>query len=188
MPTLTHIQTLIIGVIVGPVLLVASAYVTRARGRQILGGAAGAAAYGLATFTWDRVAAIAGWWHYPFDPSATGQVLALELIAGVVAGGAFGLVGWRLTGRFGWRGLTGFLVVWSIWGAVHDLGGSALFADSNLMVFSRGLGPAVADVLNYTTCGAVAQLAIRLVAGPGAERPAAQPGHAERRARRPAPP
>jgi hypothetical protein len=158
---------LIIGVIVGPLLFVASVYLTGARGRQILGGAAGAVAYGLATFTWDRGAAIAGWWHYPFDPPATDQVLALDLIAGVVAGGAFGLLGWRLTGRFGWRGLAGFLVAWSIWGAVHDIGGSALFADSNLMIFNHGLGPVVADVLNYATCGALAQLAIRLVAGPG---------------------
>jgi hypothetical protein len=175
MPTLTHTQTLIIGMIVGPLLFVASAYLTRARGRQILGGAAGAVAYGLATFTWDQVAAIAGWWHYPFDPQATGQVLTLDLIAGVVAGGAFGLLGWRLTGRFGWRGLAGFLVAWSIWGAVHDVGGSALFADSNLMIFSRGLGPVVADLLNYATCGALAQLAIRLVARPAPAGPLMRP-------------
>jgi hypothetical protein len=59
---------------------------------------------------------MAGWWHYPYDPRATGPALGLDLIAGVVAGGAFGLVGWRLTGRFGRRGLAGFLIAWSIWG------------------------------------------------------------------------
>ena len=99
--TLTHTATLIIGVIVGPLLFVAAVYLIGSRGQQILGGAAGAVAFGLATFTWDHGAAIAGWWHYPFDPPATEQVLALDLIAGVVAGGAFGLLGWRLTGRFG---------------------------------------------------------------------------------------
>lgn len=175
MPTVTHPQTLIIGAIIGPVLFVASVYVTGARGRQILGGVVGAAAYGLATFGWDRLAAVAGWWHYPFDPGATGQVLALDLIAGVVAGGAFGLVGWRLTGRFGRRGLATFLVAWSVWGAIHDLGGSLLFADSNLMTFTHGLGPVVADVLNYATCGAVAQLVIRIVAGPAPSAPFRQP-------------
>jgi hypothetical protein len=166
MPTLTHPQTLIIGGILGPILFLVRAHLSGARGRQILGGVAGAATYGVATFAWDHVAADAGWWQYPFDPSATGQVLALDLVAGVVAGGALGLIGWRLTGRFRRRGLAGFLVAWSIWGSVHDLGGSALFADSNLMTFAGGIGPAVADLLNYATCGAIAQLAIRLVAGP----------------------
>lgn len=168
MPTLTHPQTLIIGALIGPALFAVSVYVTGARGRQILGGAAGAAAYGLATFGWDRLAAVAGWWHYPFDPRATSQVLVLDVLAGVVAGGAFGLVGWRLTGRFGRCGLVAFLVVWSVWGAVHDVGGSLLFADSNLMTFAPGPAPVVADVFNYATCAAVAQLAIRVVAGPGA--------------------
>ena len=71
MPVLTHAQTLIIGAIVAPVLFAASILLTGARGRQILGGVAGAAAYGFATFTWDHIAAIEGWWHYPYDPSAT---------------------------------------------------------------------------------------------------------------------
>ena len=166
MPVLTHTETLLIGTVVAPVLFAASILLTRARGRQILGGVAGAAAYGLTTFAWDHIAAMAGWWHYPYDPRATGQAFALDLIAGVVAGGAFGLVGWRLTGRFGRRGLAGFLIAWSTWGAIHDLGGSVLFAASNLMTFTPGVAPAIADVLNYATSAAAAQLAIRLIAGP----------------------
>jgi hypothetical protein len=51
-------------------------------------------------------------------------------------------------------------------GVIHDVGGSAVFADSNLMVFESGPSPLIADFLNYVTCGAFAQLAIRLVAGP----------------------
>jgi hypothetical protein len=38
------------------------------------------------------------------------------------------------------------------------------------MVFKSGLTPIVADFLNYATCGAAAQLAIRLVAGPARAR------------------
>lgn len=64
MPILTHTETLLIGAIVAPALFAASILLTGARGRQILGGVAGAAAYGIATFTWDHVAAMAGWWHY----------------------------------------------------------------------------------------------------------------------------
>ena len=83
-----------------------------------------------------------------------------------MAGGAVGLVGWRIIRRFGWRGLTAFLLAWSVWGAIHDIGGSAPFAASNLMVFQSGVTPIIAGFLNYATCGASAQLAIRLVAGP----------------------
>ena len=179
-PVLSHAETLIIGAVVAPLLFAASILLTGARGRQILGGFAGAAAYGLTTFAWDHIAAMAGWWHYPYDPRATDPALGLDLIAGVVAGGAFGLLGWRLTGRFGRRGLVGFLIAWSIWGAVHDLGGSVLFAASNLMIFTPGVAPVIADVLNYATSAAAAQLAMRLVAGPaptGRFNPTDQPHH-----------
>jgi hypothetical protein len=35
----------------------------------------------------------------------------------------------------------GFLLCGSVWGAIHDIGGSAVFAASNLMVFGPGLTP-----------------------------------------------
>lgn len=166
MPVVTPVQALGIGWVVAPLLFLASAYFTRASRRRIVGALAGAMAYAALTYLWDLVAAVAGWWHYPFDPTITGRMLALYVPAGLVAGGAFGLVGWRSTRRFGWQGLAVFLLGWGLWGAVHDIGGSAVFASSQLMVFASGLTPVVADFLNYASCGAVAQLAIRLVAGP----------------------
>jgi hypothetical protein len=54
---------------------------------------------------------------------------------------------------------------------IHDIAGSAILAASNLMVFAPGLTPIVADFLNYATCRAAAQLAIRLVAGSAKARP-----------------
>ena len=174
MPTLTPSQALLIGIIVAPTLFALSAYFTRANARRIVGALAGAVAYGVLTFAWDRVAAVVGWWHYPFDPTVTSQMLPLYIPAGLVAGGAFGLVGWRVVRRFGWQGLSAFLFVWGVWGVIHDFGGSAAFASSNLMVFGPGLIPVVADFLNYVTCGALAQLAIRLVAGPANADPLAR--------------
>ena len=168
MPTLSHEQTLLIGAVVGPVLFAASVFITGARRRHIGAAALAAVAYGLATYCWDRLAAVAGWWYYPFDPTATGPVLALDLLAGVVAGGAFGLVGARLTASYGRLGLAAFLLAWTAWGVLHDLAGSALFAGSNLMTFTNGPVPPLADAVNYATCGALAQLVIRLVAGPPA--------------------
>lgn len=110
MPVLTHTETLLIGTVVAPVLFAASILLTRARGRQILGGVAGATAYGLTTFTWDHIAAMAGWWHYPYDPRATDPALGLDLIAGVVAGGAFGLLGCALAAA---SAGAGWLASWS---------------------------------------------------------------------------
>jgi hypothetical protein len=166
MPTLTPSQAVILGFIVAPILFVASAYFTRATPRRILGGLAGGVAYAVSTFGWDRVAAGIGWWYYPFDPTVSGQVLALYAPAGLVSGGAFGLIGWRVTRRFGKRGLAAFLVAWGVWGTLHDVGGSALFASSHLMIFQPGPIPVAAAFLNYATCGALAQLAVWLVAGP----------------------
>jgi hypothetical protein len=166
MPILTPLQALRIGFVIAPLLFLASAYFTRANGRRILSALAGAVAYGVLTYSWDRAAGSLGWWHYPYAPAIARTMLALYVPAGLVAGGAFGLVGWRLIRRFGWRGLAGFLLAWGTWGVIHDVGGSAVFADSNLMVFESGAAPVVADFLNYATCGAFAQLAIRLLAGP----------------------
>jgi hypothetical protein len=168
MPIVTPAEALAIGFVIAPLLFAVSAFLTRATGRRIAGGLAGSGAYALSTYLWDRVAGLAGWWHYPFDPSITGRMLALYIPAGIVSRGAFGLIGWRLTRRFGWPGQAAFLLGWGLWGAIHDLGGSVLFASSDLMVFTPGPTPAVADFLNYATCGALAQLAIRLVGGPAA--------------------
>jgi hypothetical protein len=49
---------------------------------------------------------------------------------------------------------------------IHDVVGSAAFASSNLMVFGQGIVPVLADWVVYATCGALAQLAMWLVAGP----------------------
>jgi hypothetical protein len=44
-----------------------------------------------------------------------------------------------------------------------------------MMVFATGPTPVVADILNYASCGALAQLAIRLVAGRAQEGPLRKP-------------
>jgi hypothetical protein len=66
-----------------------------------MGALAGALTYGILTYAWDRVAAAVGWWHYPYDPMIARRMLALYVPAGLVAGGAFGLLGWRIIRRFG---------------------------------------------------------------------------------------
>jgi membrane-bound metal-dependent hydrolase YbcI (DUF457 family) len=92
MPTFTPSLTLIIGYIVAPVLFGLSAYFTRATRRRLAGALVAAVAYAALNIVWDRVAAAAGWWIFPFAPTWV-DTAPLYIPAGLVAGGAFGLVG-----------------------------------------------------------------------------------------------
>ncbi len=156
-------QALMIGIIVAPGLFLLSAQLTRATWRHILGALVGAGSYAGVNYLWDRLAAANGWWTYPAW-TASGQFpLTGYILAGIVGGGAFGLVGWRIIRRWHWMGLAGFLLFWAIYALVHDIGGSRLFASSNLMVFGPGPVPIIADALWYVTGNAVPQLPIWLL-------------------------
>ncbi len=165
MPTLAPSQALLIGFIVAPVLFILSAYFTHASRRRILGALAGAVLYAILNTIWDHAAAAYGWWTYP-GWSATGQFpVTGYILAGIVGGGAFGLVGWRIIRRWHWKGLAGFLLFWGIYAVVHDYGGSQLFASSRLMVFGAGPVPIIANILWYVSGNTLAQAAIWLVGG-----------------------
>ncbi len=165
MPTITPAQAFLIGLIVSPSIFAASAYFTHANLRQIAGALVGALAYGAINFAWDRAAALAGWWQYPAYNLAGQLPLPIYAFSGLVYGG-FGLIGWRITRRFGKKGLVIFLAAWSLWGFFHDVAGSYAFASSNLMVLGQGLAPLVADLLLYATCMACVLGSIRLISGP----------------------
>ena len=173
--TLTPSLALLIGFIVAPVLFGLCAYFTRATRRRVLSALAAAPAYAALNILWDRVAAGLGWWTFPFASSWV-ETVPLYVPAGLVAGGAFGLVGWRVVRR--WprgRGLAAFLLAWGVWGVIHDYGGLAATGATNLLTFGPGVTPVIADFLTYVTCGALAQLAIRLVAGPASADVLARP-------------
>lgn len=167
MPTLHPTQAILIGLIVAPVLFALCALFTRANMRRIAGGLAGVVAFGVVQYAWDRAAAIAGWWSYPGYNTTTSMPLpaAIYLFSGLVYAG-FGLIGWRITRRYGWKGLLTFLVVWSLWGFIHDTVGSYLFASSQLMVIGTGAASLIADFLVYATCMASVLVTIRWIGGP----------------------
>jgi hypothetical protein len=171
MPTFTPALAFTIGFIVAPILFGLSAYLTRANPRRIAAAVVAAVAYAALNILWDRAAAVAGWWVYPFAPTWVDTV-PLYIPAGLVAGGAFGLIGWRVSRRWpGGRGLLAFLLAWGVWGVIHDYAGLAITGATNLMTFGPGLAPMIADFFTYVTCGALAQLVLRAVAGPvGADR------------------
>ena len=163
MPILTSSQALLIGFVVAPALFVLCAYLTHATRRHILGAVVGVFLYAVVNYVWDRAASAFGWWTYPAW-SANGQFpLIAYLLAGIVGGGTFGLVGWRIIRRWHWKGLVGYLLFWAIYALVHDYGGSRLFASSQLMVFGTGLVPIVADVVWYVTGDALPPIAVWLI-------------------------
>lgn len=167
MPVMSPQQTILIGYFVAPVIFFLGAYFTRASMRRTMSAVAGAIAYCLIQYAWDRLAAVYGWWSYPAYGSPRGLPLPFEIyvFSSLVYAG-FGLVGWRITRRFGWKGLITFLFGWSLWGFFLDNAGSALFSGSRLMVIGAGAVPKIADFLVYFTGMAAVLLAIRLVGGP----------------------
>jgi hypothetical protein len=163
MPILTPSNALIIGFIVAPGLFLLSAYFTHATRRHLLGALAGSALYATVNYTWDRIAAAFGYWTYTAW-SASGQFpLSGYVLAGIVGGGAFGMIGWCMIKHWHWIGYAGFLMFWALYALVHDIGGSRLFASSSLMVFAPGLIPIIADMLWYLTGNALPPLAVWLI-------------------------
>jgi hypothetical protein len=167
MPILTPQQALLIGFIVAPLLFSLSAYFTRANKKRILAALVAGLAFGLANLLWDQAAFRLGWWSYPAWQKNSWWPL-LYLPSGIVAGGAFGLIGWRAARRWGTKGFVLFIVIWSVWGMIHDFGGGAAFQSSNLMSFAPGPAPIIADGLLYASCQLAAQGALLLIAGPAA--------------------
>ena len=165
MLTLTPQQALLIGSIIAPLLFGLCAYFTRANVRRIASAVVGAAAYSAINYAWDQVAERLGWWSYPAWLGTGRAPLTLYFLAGV-AGGAMGLIGWRIARRWGWKGVVGYLLFWTAYAVVHDYGGSMAFASSQLMVFGPGFLPLLADMLWYVTGNAAVLLAIRLIGGP----------------------
>jgi len=163
--TLTPGQALLIGAIVAPTLFALSAYFTRANRKRILAASAAALAFGIGNLLWDQVAFRLGWWTYPAFQSHSWWPI-LYLPAGLVAGGAFGLIGWRVARRYGKTGFVLFILLWSVWGMIHDFGGGAAFQSSNLMAFGSGWTPVVADGILYATCQLAAQGVLYLIGGP----------------------
>lgn len=167
-------QAVFLGYILGPLLFVLSAYLTRAPRKRILAALAGALAYAVLNNMWDRVATSLGWWRFPF-PNFWLETLLIYIPGGLVMGGAFGLVGWRVARRFGKRGLAGFLACWGLLGLVRDFSGAAVLQVGSLITLTPGIPTVIVDLLNYVTCAALAQIVIFSAGGPAKDSPLRPP-------------
>lgn len=142
--------------------LAAFAYFTRATARRIVGALVGAAAAGLVALGMIALCEALGWWKLPFVSTA---YLWLPLYVGLsISLSPIYLVTWRLTRRFGGRGLTWSLVVVAVVGPPRDYLYAAKYPD--WMVFAPGVAPILADLVAYVVIVALGHAVMSLVAGP----------------------
>jgi hypothetical protein len=167
-------QSMVFSLIAAPLLFALSAYFTRATPRRVAGALVGGLGFGAANLLWDVVAYHTGWWHYPFT-TAPYAALPLYLADGLFYGSTVGLIGWRVTRRFGPRGLLLFLALFTIYGSLRDVGGAAATHNAYIL-FGAGMFPVLADAASWLVDQTLAQGLMRLVAGPAASDPLARPG------------
>ena len=148
---------------VPPILLLIVIFFTRPAARRLLGAFVGGLAFAVLHISWDTVAHSAGWWRYPFTTEAHAPLL--WYMGSVFWGATSALIGWRIQRRWGLRGLIIFLVAVGVLGTVNDFAGAAV-ASANLIVWGAGIMPVLADTLCSATNALVAQVGMRLVAGP----------------------
>src|SRR5262245_54602499 len=91
---------LIVASCVYAVVLIVTAYFTRATRKRITGALSGGVAVAVVGVGIEYLAHARGWWHYPFSDTTYGPPLIYPVVVLLFA--AVALVGWRVTRRFGW--------------------------------------------------------------------------------------
>jgi hypothetical protein len=144
------------------VVMVVTAYFTRATRRRVTGALIGGVAVGIVGVGVECLAHAVGWWRYPSVETPYGPPLMYPFVVLLFA--ALALIGWRVTRRFGWRGQAAFLCVVAILGTVRDYRVAAWLPE--FIVFAPGIGTALVDATLWAGLLALAQAVMRLVAGP----------------------
>lgn len=155
-------QLSLLAVLAAPVLLAIIIYFTRPGLRRLLGALAGGLVFIVLNTAWDIAAHYAGWWHFPFTTD-THAPLLFYVVQDLPWGVGGTLIGWRITRRFGIRGLLIFLVLLSVLGSMRDFANAA---SAHLIVFGTGIVPVLADWSCWATLFLLAQLTLRVIAGP----------------------
>ena len=159
---MTPQNILIAAICVYVVVLIGVAWFTRATGKRIVGALGGGVAVAVVGPAIECLAHARGWWRYPFVDTAYGPPLIYPLV--VVLFATFALVGWRVTRRFGWRGQALFLSAVTILGTLRDYRVAAWFPQ--FIEFGPGIGTVMVDAACWAGLMALAQIAMRFVAGP----------------------
>lgn len=144
------------------ILIGITKYLTHATSRRVLGALVGGVTVTLLIVGVDALAEKRGWWHYP-NAGAPYELPLLYVAAALWYGAGVALIGWRLTRRFGWRGLAGLIGVAAIVGPARDYAAASI---TGVIVFSPGIAPVLLDALCWAGGLALVQGIMRLVAGP----------------------
>lgn len=143
-------------------IFAAAVYFTRATYRRGVAAFAAALVFTVFNILWDIAAYHAHWWWYPSLNRSFGP-LSIYLAQNLVWGGAWGLLGWRIQRRFGLLGLILFIFFLSSVGNIRDF---TIASATKLIMFGSGYVPRLADLVCWATLLAIAQITIRLIAGP----------------------
>jgi hypothetical protein len=143
-------------------LLAITIYISRATFRRVVSALAGGIAAALLNVGQDALAHSTGWWHYPSVKTPYGPMLMYSVVV-LWYGAGVALIGWRVTRRFGGRGLMAFIGVMGIYGPARDYAAGAW---SGAIVFAPGVVPVIADAACWASGMALAQGVMRLVGGP----------------------
>jgi hypothetical protein len=144
------------------VVMVVTAYLTRATRRRVIGALMGGLAVAVVGVGIEYAAHVRGWWRYPFVDTPYGPPLIYPAVVFMFT--ALALIGWRVTRRFGWRGQTVFLSAITIVGTLRDYRIAAWFPQ--LIVFTPGIGTVLADAACWAGLAVLTQAVMRCIAGP----------------------
>jgi hypothetical protein len=167
---MTMQQLILIATGVYLVVLVVTAYFSRATRRRATGALIGGAAVAVVGVGIECLAHAVGWWRYPSIETPYGPPLMYPVIAFLFA--ALALIGWRVTRRFGWRGQAGLLVAVALLGTLRDYRVAAWLPQ--FIVIAPGIGIVLVDAACWSGLLVVAQVVMRLAAGPVREDPLAR--------------
>ncbi len=140
-------------------------YFTRASFRRVAGSLVGGLAASLMGLGAIVLCESLEWWHIPFAPSA--YFLPIFYFGLAVTLAPIYLVTWRLTRRFGWRGLAIFVGIVAVIGPPRDYVYAVTFPE--WMVFAPGVAPLIADSVTYVLAVVIGHAVMRLVSGPSTE-------------------
>src|SRR6267142_1709465 len=140
-------------------------YFTRATTRRVVAALIGGAAAALLGLGAIALCERLGWWRVPF--ASTVYFLPLFYLGLSISLTPIYPVTWRLTRRFGWRGLAVPLCVVAVIGPPRDYFIAATFP--KWMVFAPGVAPILADAATYAGMVALGHAVMRLIAGPARE-------------------
>jgi len=152
------------------VALVAVIYFTRATTRRIIGALLGAAVVGVMFLGVVTFGESSGWWRAPMP--STPSFLVLFWVGASVSCSPIYLATWRVTRRFGWRGLPVCVFVAAFIGPPRDYLIAAIYPE--WITFAPGMAPVFAVSATYAGIVAVGHGVMRLIAGPAEHEPLAQ--------------